>query len=67
MRANVGDKLVILSKHLDLPAKEGEILEVRGTDGGPPFLVRWEDGGHEALVFPGPDADVVPRGQFAGA
>jgi hypothetical protein len=35
------------------------ITEVRGSDGGPPFMVRFDDG-HEALVFPGPDAIVVP-------
>ena len=25
-----------------------------GKDGGPPYLVRWEDG-HEAEIFPGSD------------
>jgi hypothetical protein len=67
MKAKVGDRLVILSMHLDQPAEEGEILEVHGVDGDPPFLVRWADSGHEALVFPGPDAHVVPHGDRAGA
>jgi hypothetical protein len=44
--------------HLDDPVRDGEVLEVHGTDGGPPFLVRWSDTGHESLVFPGPDATV---------
>jgi len=34
-----------------------EIVEVRGSDGGPPYLIRYDDG-HEAVVFPGPDAVV---------
>ena len=34
--------------------------EVRGADGDPPFVVRWSDG-HEALLFPGPDAHVHSR------
>jgi len=34
--------------------RDGEILEVHGEDGGPPYLVRWSDSGHESLVFPGP-------------
>jgi hypothetical protein len=34
------------------------MLEVRGTDDGPPFLVRWSGTGHETLVFPGPDTIV---------
>jgi hypothetical protein len=33
----------------------GEIVEVRGAGGEPPYLVRFDDG-HTALVFPGPDA-----------
>jgi len=58
MRAIVGDQIVIRSPHVDEHARDGEILEVRGTDGDPPFLVRWSDNGHEALVFPGPDAEI---------
>jgi hypothetical protein len=58
MRAEVGDRLVVHGVHLDDPVRDGEVLEVHGTDGGPPFLVRWSDTGHESLVFPGPDATV---------
>ena len=58
MRAQVGDQIIIHSTHVDEPARDGEILEVRGTDGAPPYLVRWSDNGHEALLFPGPDATV---------
>lgn len=64
MKAKVGDRLVVASAHLDEHAADGEILEVRGTGGDPPFLVRWDDG-HEALVFPGPDARVIPYDQTA--
>jgi hypothetical protein len=32
------------------------VVEVRGPDGTPPFVVRWDDSGHEVLFFPGPDA-----------
>jgi hypothetical protein len=37
--------------------RTGEIIEVKGPSGTPPYLVRFEDG-HEGLVFPGPDAVV---------
>ncbi|MFC5729830.1 MULTISPECIES: DUF1918 domain-containing protein [Nocardioides] len=61
MRANVGDRLVV-EGHTDTEhRREAEVLEVRGEDGSPPYLVRWADG-HEALTYPGPDAHVVPRG-----
>lgn len=33
-------------------------MEVQGRDGGPPYMVRFDDG-HTGLVFPGPDAVVV--------
>jgi hypothetical protein len=33
------------------------IIEVHGTDGAPPYLVRWEDG-HESVFFPSSDAFV---------
>jgi Domain of unknown function (DUF1918) len=37
------------------PERTGEIIEVRGAGGEPPYLVRFDDG-HTSLVFPGPDA-----------
>ena len=58
MRASVGDRMVIKGHHLGEPDRDGEILEVRGPEGEPPFLVRWEDTGHIVLFFPGPDATV---------
>ena len=56
MQAHVGDRLVIKSHHHGEHGTDGEILEVRGADGTPPYLVRWSEDGHMGLVFPGPDA-----------
>ena len=58
MEASVGDQLVVESRTVDTPRREGEILEVHGEGGAPPYVVRWSDG-HEGLVFPGPDAHIV--------
>lgn len=55
MRAAVGDRIVIRGHSVGEHPRDGEVVEVRGPDGAPPFVVRWEDG-HEALIFPGPDA-----------
>lgn len=63
MQATVGDRLLVRGKNVGLADRHGEIVEVRGTDGGPPYLVRFADG-HEALVFPGPDC-VVERANEA--
>ncbi|HEX6195650.1 MAG TPA: DUF1918 domain-containing protein [Jiangellaceae bacterium] len=57
MRAEVGDRLHVHGRTVGLPDRVGEIVEVRGSGGSPPYLVRFEDG-HESLVFPGPDATV---------
>ena len=56
LRARKGDRLVVRSRHVDEPDRDAEVLEVRNPDGSPPYRVRWSDTGHEALVFPGPDA-----------
>lgn len=61
MHASVGDRLVVESNRVDSPRREGEIVEVRGEDGGPPYLVRWTDG-HEGLTYPGADAHVIQPG-----
>ena len=62
MRAQVGDQLVVEGRTADVHRQEGQVLEVRGADGAPPYLVRWNDG-HEGLVFPGPDAHIVASGR----
>jgi Domain of unknown function (DUF1918) len=61
LHAEPGDRLVVRGHHQGEPPRDGEILEVRGEDGGPPYLVRWEDG-HEAEVFPGSDMFVQRLG-----
>ncbi len=60
MRANVGDEILVHSRAVGMPEQTGEIIEVRGADGAPPYLVRFGDG-RESLVFPGPDCVVRPH------
>ena len=59
MQAVAGDKLIVHSHHNGEPDRSGEILEVHGAEGTPPYLVRWDDDGRVGLVFPGPDASVA--------
>jgi len=63
MQAHTGDRIIVERAHLGEPRRVGEVIEVHGTDGAPPYLVRWLDTGHETLLFPGPDARVEPRAQ----
>jgi len=54
MRAAIGDTLHIHTNHLGTVEDLAEILEVRGSDGAPPYLVQFKDG-RKRLLFPGPD------------
>jgi hypothetical protein len=58
MHATVGDRIVVEGHTVGSARREGEILEVRGEDGSPPYVIRWDDG-HEGLCFPGADAYVA--------
>ena len=59
MKAAIGDRIVIASTRLDGPVRDGRVVELRHTDGSPPYLVEWSDDGQQALFFPGPDAHLV--------
>jgi Domain of unknown function (DUF1918) len=58
MKASVGDRIVVKGHHVGKPDRDGEILEVHGDDGAPPYLVQWGEDGHVGLFFPGSDATV---------
>jgi hypothetical protein len=57
MQATVGDRLLVHGRTLGQPDRKGEIIDVRGANGEPPYVVRYDDG-HEGLVFPGPDCTI---------
>ena len=59
VKAKVGDKIVVKAHHLGEPDRHALVLEVRGADGEPPYLVQWAMDGHEGLFFPSSDASVV--------
>ena len=51
MKAQVGDQLAVRGRHVEDPDRTGVIIEVRGEDSAPPYLVRWSDG-HESSFYP---------------
>jgi len=67
MKARVGDWLVIKGTTIDRPDQRGLITEVHSPDGAPPYVVRWLDSDHEAMVYPGSDALVVTPAEQAAA
>jgi len=56
MKAAVGDRLVVPGRHVDDRVRSGEIVKVHGSNGAPPYLVKWAGQDEPALIFPGPDA-----------
>jgi hypothetical protein len=66
MQAAIGDRLHIRGNCVGHPDKCGEIVEVHGKAGEPPYLVRFDDG-HTGLVFPGPDAVIEAKKRRAKA
>ncbi|GAB2892003.1 DUF1918 domain-containing protein [Streptomyces mayteni] len=60
MRASVGDRVHIRGRTVGMREQSGEIVDVRGLEGEPPYLVRFADG-HESLVYPGPDCVIEQR------
>ncbi len=67
MKAEVGDWLVMKGLTVDRRDQRGLITEVHSGDGSPPYVVRWLDTGHVAIVFPGPDAIVVTAAEQQAA
>ncbi len=58
MKAQTGDRLLFRGKKVGSADSTAEVLQVRGDDGGPPYLVRFGDG-HERLIYPGTDCQVL--------
>jgi len=53
MQAQVGDELTVKGRHQGDEDRHGEIIQVIGADGAPPYMVRWRDG-FESLFFTRP-------------
>jgi hypothetical protein len=60
MKADVGDELVVRGRHVSDENRVGIVIEIHGEDGGPPYLVRWQDG-HESTFFPSADTIITHR------
>jgi Domain of unknown function (DUF1918) len=57
MKAQIGDELMVKGRHQGDMDRHGQIVEIHGRDGAPPYLVRWRDG-HESIFFPSADTVV---------
>jgi Domain of unknown function (DUF1918) len=57
VQATVGDHIEVRGHKVGDGGRRGEIIDIKGPGGNPPYVVRWSDG-HEGIFFPGPDAEV---------
>lgn len=65
MDAQVGDRIVVQSDKVGVPARQGEILEVVPHESHLEFRVRW-DNGHVTEIRPaGGTYRIVPAGEPA--
>jgi hypothetical protein len=66
MNAQVGDRIVLDSKKVGIPARQGEILQVTPHDDGHvEFRVRWNDG-HVSEIRPtGATYHILEQGRSA--
>jgi hypothetical protein len=62
MQAQVGDRLHMHGRVVGAKDRLAEVVDVRGPNGEPPYLVRFDDG-HESLVYPGSDCVVEHPGR----
>ena len=66
MRAVVGDRLHFQGKVVGMQEHTAVVVETRGKDGGPPYLVRHANG-HETVVYPGADVWIEHRRETSQA
>ncbi|MCW2499355.1 MAG: putative signal-transduction protein with domain [Frankiales bacterium] len=63
MHAVVGDHIAVPGRHVGEAGRAGLVVAVKGVEGGPPYVIRWDDG-HESTCYPGPETRVSHEGHL---
>jgi hypothetical protein len=60
MDVEVGDRVTVHGHRVGDHERHGEILEVRSSAAGgdPSYRIRWDDDGHESILYPGTDIEI---------
>jgi len=61
MHATVGDRVRIHGRTVGAAERVGEVIEVRGSEENPLLVVRYDDG-HETILAPGGDCEILHAG-----
>jgi hypothetical protein len=64
MHTKPGDRLVVTSHRVGEAERDARVIEVRGRNGQPPYVVERSDDGRVGLFYPGPDA-YIDHGELA--
>lgn len=57
MQVSVGDRVLIHGRTVGMPERHGEVIEIRGHEGEPLLVVRYDDG-REGFLAPGSDCEI---------
>lgn len=57
LNASPGDRVIVHGHRQGAAERDGEVVDVLGEDGQPPYVVRWEDG-RESILYPSSDVSV---------
>ncbi len=60
MQAQVGDKVHVPSRTVGTHERCGRIVEVRGPNGEPPYVVRWDGEDQDHLFVPSGGVIIEP-------
>lgn len=58
MQAKVGDRVRIHGRTVGAAERQGEVIEVRSSHDNPLLVVRYDDG-HEVILSPGGDCEII--------
>ena len=58
MQATVGDRVRIHGRTVGMAERLGEVVDIRGNEDDPLLVVRFDDG-HEAILSPGSDCEIL--------
>ena len=61
MRAQVGDHLLVGTDRI------GMVIGVPAEDGSPPYIIKWLNDGHIAMVQPDQYARIIPAAQHTSS
>ncbi|HYI51303.1 MAG TPA: DUF1918 domain-containing protein [Microbacterium sp.] len=61
MQAKVGDRVRIHGRTVGATERQGQVIDVRGSEESPLLVVRYDDG-HETILAPGGDCEIIHPG-----